>query len=162
MVFGPGFAPAGSLLGLALLAIPLAAVAAMLSQAALARRRFGLAAGAAACGLAAWLVASFPALAGHGEAALLWAVLTGLAVWTAVLAAVLLPEWGVRARPALVAPLVVIGIGWAGYTVLEPLHLGAAWAALAIAAAVLAGRFARASGITLRPLAVAGRLTGES
>jgi O-antigen/teichoic acid export membrane protein len=151
MVFGPRFAPAGSLLGLAMLAIPLAAVATTLSQAALARRRFGLAAGAAACGLAAWLVASFAALAGYGEAALLWAVLTGLAVWTTVLAAILLPQWGVRARPAVVAPLVVIGIGWAGYTALEPLHMGAAWAALAAAAAVLAGRLARASGIDLRP-----------
>jgi O-antigen/teichoic acid export membrane protein len=162
MVFGPRFAPAGSLVGLALLAIPLSAVVATLSQAALARRRFALAAGAAACGLAAWLVASFAALARYDEAALLWAVLTGLAVWTTVLAAILLPEWGVRARPAVVAPFVVIGMGWAGYTTLEPLHRGAAWAALATAAAVLAVRLARASDIDLRPFAVSGRLTGES
>ena len=162
LIFGPRFAPAGSLLGLALLATPLAAVVTTLSQAALARRRFGLAAGAAACGLAAWLVASLAALAGHREAALLGAVLVGLAVWTAVLTAVLLPEWGVRARPVIVAPLVVIGMGWAGYTALEPLHRGAAWAALATAAAMLAGRLARGSGTGVRALAVAERLTGES
>jgi O-antigen/teichoic acid export membrane protein len=161
-LFGPRFAPAGSLLGLALLATPLAAVATTLSQAALARRRFGLASGAAACGLAAWLVASFGALAVHTEPALLGAVLVGLAVWTAVLGAVLLPEWGLRARPVIVVPLVVIGMGWAGYTALEPFHDGAAWAALATAGAVLAGRLARGSGTHVRALAVAGRLTGES
>ena len=86
----------------------------------------------------------------------------GLTVWAAVLAAVLLPDWGVRARPAVAAPFAVIGMGWAGYTVLEPLHRGAAWGALTIAAAVLVTVLVRASAIDARPLAIAGRLTGES
>jgi O-antigen/teichoic acid export membrane protein len=162
LLFGRQFAPAGELLSVALLAIPLAAVAATLSQAALATQRFGLAAGAATGGLAMWLVASVPAVLGHSEMALLWGVLGGLTVWTALLAARLLPEWGVRPQPAIVTPLVLIGIGWSGYMLLAPFHAGAAWAVLATAAAALAGRLARTSGMDARPIAVTDRLTGES
>jgi hypothetical protein len=125
-------------------------------------RRYGLAAGAAASGVVAWLTASSGVLLVRDVEVMLWAVAAGMAIWVAVLAARLQADWNVRALQLVVAPLMVIGTGWAGYVVLERFHRVAASASLATAAILLPAGVTRTSPADVRPIGVAQRLTGES